>query len=295
MRILAISGSLRRDSHNRSSSGRQRVCCRPGRELDVLEPDALRDIPHYDEDLREAGEPLAVDRAARTCRARRRGPRLHPGVQPLAPGCAEERDRLAVTPARREPVPRHGRRRRRGEHRHVRRRLGAGRGAEGPRRRRRARPRRGAPGRPRARAVRARRRADRRGAARRARRAACGAGGRGHTDLAVAARGVRGEPLAERAQDLARDGGLLVEQAGEVVRADREDEQRGQGRASRAPVASRQPRRRTARRQPAGRIARLRRCAAGRRSRDGPRRPLRDRLGDRLRDRPGRDPRLLPR
>lgn len=62
MRILAISGSLRRDSHNTKLLRAAAGLLPPGAELDVLEPDALRDIPHYDEDLREAGEPRAVTR-----------------------------------------------------------------------------------------------------------------------------------------------------------------------------------------------------------------------------------------
>ena len=60
MRILAISGSLRRDSHNTKLLRAAAGLLPPGAELDVLEPDALRAIPHYDEDLREAGEPAAV-------------------------------------------------------------------------------------------------------------------------------------------------------------------------------------------------------------------------------------------
>ena len=60
MRILAISGSLRRDSHNTKLLRAAAGLLPPGAELDLLEPDALRAIPHYDEDLREAGEPAAV-------------------------------------------------------------------------------------------------------------------------------------------------------------------------------------------------------------------------------------------
>jgi chromate reductase len=60
MRILAISGSLRRDSHNTRLLRAAAGLLPPGAELDVLEPDALRAIPHYDEDLRAAGEPAAV-------------------------------------------------------------------------------------------------------------------------------------------------------------------------------------------------------------------------------------------
>jgi chromate reductase len=60
MRILAISGSLRRDSHNTKLLRAAAGLAPPGAELVVLDPEALRAIPHYDEDLREAGEPAVV-------------------------------------------------------------------------------------------------------------------------------------------------------------------------------------------------------------------------------------------
>ena len=60
MRILAISGSLRRDSHNTQLLRAAADLLPPGAELEVLDPDVLRAIPHYDEDLREAGEPASV-------------------------------------------------------------------------------------------------------------------------------------------------------------------------------------------------------------------------------------------
>jgi chromate reductase, NAD(P)H dehydrogenase (quinone) len=60
MRILAISGSLRRDSHNTKLLRAAADLLPPGAELVVLDPEALRAIPHYDEDLREQGEPAPV-------------------------------------------------------------------------------------------------------------------------------------------------------------------------------------------------------------------------------------------
>lgn len=60
MRILAISGSLRRDSHNTKLLRAAAGLLPSGAELVVLDPEALRAIPHYDEDLREQGEPMAV-------------------------------------------------------------------------------------------------------------------------------------------------------------------------------------------------------------------------------------------
>ena len=60
MRILAISGSLRRDSHNTKLLRAAADLLPPGAELVVLDPEALRAVPHYDEDLREQGEPGPV-------------------------------------------------------------------------------------------------------------------------------------------------------------------------------------------------------------------------------------------
>lgn len=51
MRILAISGSLRRDSHNSKLLRAAAASPPPGVELELLDPDALRFLPLYDEDL----------------------------------------------------------------------------------------------------------------------------------------------------------------------------------------------------------------------------------------------------
>lgn len=58
MRILAISGSLRRDSHNTALLRAAADLLPPGVELDVY--DRLKAIPPYDEDERAAGRPAAV-------------------------------------------------------------------------------------------------------------------------------------------------------------------------------------------------------------------------------------------
>ncbi len=60
MRILAISGSLRRDSHNTQLLRAAADLLPSGAELVLLDPEALRAIPHYDEDLRTDGEPDTV-------------------------------------------------------------------------------------------------------------------------------------------------------------------------------------------------------------------------------------------
>lgn len=60
MRILAISGSLRSGSHNTLLLRAAAELLPPGAELELLGPEVLRSIPHYDEDLRALGEPPAV-------------------------------------------------------------------------------------------------------------------------------------------------------------------------------------------------------------------------------------------
>ena len=58
MRILAISGSLRRESHNTALLRAAADLLPPGVELEVY--DRLREIPPYDEDERAAGTPAPV-------------------------------------------------------------------------------------------------------------------------------------------------------------------------------------------------------------------------------------------
>ena len=58
MRILGISGSLRRDSHNTSLLRAAAMSLPFGVELEVF--DGLRDLPHYDADLDEDPAPEAV-------------------------------------------------------------------------------------------------------------------------------------------------------------------------------------------------------------------------------------------
>ncbi|MCU0313760.1 MAG: NAD(P)H-dependent oxidoreductase [Solirubrobacteraceae bacterium] len=53
MRILAIAGSLRRDSHNARLLRAAAIALPPGAELELLEPDALRALPPFDADLEE--------------------------------------------------------------------------------------------------------------------------------------------------------------------------------------------------------------------------------------------------
>lgn len=60
MRILAISGSLRRGSHNTALLRAAADLLPPGVELVIH--DGLRDIPPYDDDVRERGRPAPVQR-----------------------------------------------------------------------------------------------------------------------------------------------------------------------------------------------------------------------------------------
>ena len=61
MRILGISGSLRADSHNTRLLGAAARLLPEDAELELLDPEVLRAVPPYDEDVRIAqAEPLAV-------------------------------------------------------------------------------------------------------------------------------------------------------------------------------------------------------------------------------------------
>jgi chromate reductase len=60
MRILGISGSLRRDSHNTSLLRAAAVSLPPGVELELF--DGLGDLPHYNADIDEDPAPEAVVR-----------------------------------------------------------------------------------------------------------------------------------------------------------------------------------------------------------------------------------------
>ena len=131
MRILAIPGSIRRDSHN----------ARLLRHAAERAPDGSRDRalrrPEVDPALRRGrrcrARPGAGRRPAPGGRRGRRDPDRHPRIQLLDPGGAKERDRLGLAPARRDPASEQARRGDRRLDRPVRRRLGAGRDAQGAR------------------------------------------------------------------------------------------------------------------------------------------------------------------
>ena len=135
MRILGISGCLRRDSHNTKLLRAAADLLPPGAELVVLDPDgAARDSRPTTRTCASRAEPPPSTALREAVAGADAVLFATPGVQPLAPGLAEERARLALAPDRRQPAAGQGRRRRRRQHRHVRRRLGAGRAAQGARR-----------------------------------------------------------------------------------------------------------------------------------------------------------------
>ena len=131
MRILAISGSVRRDSHNARLLRHVAERAPAGVEIEIW--DGLKSIPPYDEDDDVRSAPRAGRRAARGDRRGRRPAVRDPRVQLLDPGRAQERDRLGLAPARDDAAAGQAGRGDRRHHRQLRRRLGAGRAAQGAR------------------------------------------------------------------------------------------------------------------------------------------------------------------
>jgi chromate reductase, NAD(P)H dehydrogenase (quinone) len=79
MRVLAISGSLRRDSHNTRLLRAAALALSPGGELELY--DGLAALPPYSEDSDVDPAPAPVEDLR---------------VQRLDPRCAQERDRLGL-------------------------------------------------------------------------------------------------------------------------------------------------------------------------------------------------------
>ena len=140
MRILGISGSLRRESHNTNllRAAAERAAARGGAR-GLRRP---RDLPPYDADLDV--EPANSGRGppARGDRRRRRRPDRHARVQRLDPRRPQERAGLGFAAVPRQRAPRQAGCGDRRVDRPLRRRLGAGRDPQGPRRDRRRRDRR---------------------------------------------------------------------------------------------------------------------------------------------------------
>ena len=124
MKILALSGSLRRESYNTALARAARELAPDGVEIEIY--DGLGLLPHYDAGPRPRGP--------RDARARRRppapdrgggcAPRDHARVQRHPAQRPEERDRLGLRTTPRELAPQQDRRDRGRNHRPVRRDLG---------------------------------------------------------------------------------------------------------------------------------------------------------------------------
>ena len=138
MRILAISGSLRRDSHNTALLRAAATLLPPGIELTLH--DGLREIPPYDDDELEA-RPVAVARLDAEVAAADAVLISTPEYNSSIPGQLKNAldwlsRPLADSPLRNKPTAVIGR-----LDRHVRSGLGTGRNPQGPQRDRRPRPR----------------------------------------------------------------------------------------------------------------------------------------------------------
>ena len=140
MRVLGISGSLRRDSHNTQllrAAGE--LVEEQGAEFEVF--DGLKAIPPYDEDDDVGDGPAAVARLRQAIADADAVLFATPEYNSSIPGVLKNAVDWASRPLADEPAPQQARRRDRGEHRDVRRRLGAGRAAQGAGRDRRPRDR----------------------------------------------------------------------------------------------------------------------------------------------------------
>jgi chromate reductase len=63
VKVLAVSGSLRADSYNTRLLEEAVDAAPEGVEVELLDPAAIADLPHYDQDLDTSGDvPLSVDR-----------------------------------------------------------------------------------------------------------------------------------------------------------------------------------------------------------------------------------------
>ena len=128
MRLLAISGSLRRRSYNSALLDAAAAECGP--EIDFVFWNRLDRIPAYNEDSEI--QPEAVGLLKQRDSASRRGPRRDSRVQRLDPRRAQERPRLGLATLRRQPAPRQAGRGDRRQPGSLRRRLGAGRAPQDP-------------------------------------------------------------------------------------------------------------------------------------------------------------------
>ena len=141
MRVVGICGSLRAGSFNRALLAAAAAELPAGVEFRRVERarDATRLRRGRRRPVRRAGRRPAAAHA----RGSRRGRDRDAGVQRLDPGCAQERARLGLAALPGQLPARQAGRRDRRQHRHVRRRLGPGRAAQGAEHDRRGRARLG--------------------------------------------------------------------------------------------------------------------------------------------------------
>ena len=93
MKVLAISGSLRRDSHNTTLLRAAAELLPPSVELEIF--DGLKAVEPYDEDD-DVGRARGRTAAARGDRVRRRASDRHPRIQLVDARAAQERGRLGL-------------------------------------------------------------------------------------------------------------------------------------------------------------------------------------------------------
>ncbi len=130
MKILGLSGSLRRDSHNTRLLRGAGTLLPDGAEL--VEFDRLGAIPPFNED-EEAAPPQAVKELKEAIADADGAADRDPRVQLLDSRRAQERARLGFEASCRNPAGRQAGGRDRRQHEPVRRGLGAGRDAQGAR------------------------------------------------------------------------------------------------------------------------------------------------------------------
>jgi len=61
VKVLAVSGSLRADSHNTRLLEAAATAAPAGVEVEILDPSLIADLPLYDQDLEDEGAPASVD------------------------------------------------------------------------------------------------------------------------------------------------------------------------------------------------------------------------------------------
>ena len=137
VKILAVSGSLRRDSHNTQLLRVAAEAAPEGVEVELW--DGVRDLPLYDQDLENSPLPESVRRLREDWAAADAILFATPEYNGSVPGVLKNAVDWASRPKGEAALAEQGRRGDRREHRPVRRHVGAGRPPQDPRHRRRTR------------------------------------------------------------------------------------------------------------------------------------------------------------